>query len=342
MKIYRDIYGLIISPENLFAAWQVFKSDKRNKPDVMEFERDLEQNIFRLHRELRDKTYRHGGYYGFWIRDPKLRRIHKAAVKDRVLHHAMFTVLNPIFEPTFIPTSFSCRIGKGTHKGVEKLAKMLRAESKNNARVCYALKCDVRKFFDSVDHEVLKGILERKIKDPDAMWLLNGIVDSFSEDRGIPIGNLTSQLFANLYMNEFDAFVKQELKVSRYLRYTDDFIVVSADKEYLAGLLPVMQRFLRDRLALELHPSKISIRKYAQGIDFLGYVALPGHMAVRTKTKKRMFRKLKERVRQYKNGAIKEETLFGSLRSYMGVLSHADASQLEEEVKNDFWFRLKE
>jgi retron-type reverse transcriptase len=342
MKVYRDIYQLIISPENLFAAWRVFKSDKRNKPDVIQFERHLEQNIFRLHRELRDKTYRHGGYYGFWIRDPKLRRIHKATVTDRVLHHAIFTVLNPIFEPTFIPTSFSCRIGKGTHKGVEKVAQMLRAESKNSTRPCFALKCDVRKFFDSVNHEVLTGILERKIKDPDAMWLLKGIVDSFSDTKGIPIGNLTSQLFANLYMNEFDQFIKQELKVLRYARYTDDFIIVSRDEAYLASLLPLIRGFLGEKLALELHPNKITIRKYRQGIDFLGYVVLPGHTAVRTKTRKRMFRKMKNRVKQYKKGTIKEETLFGSLRSYMGVLSHADARQLEERLKNDFWFRLKE
>ncbi len=342
MKVYRDIYGQIISPENLFAAWRVFKNDKRNKPDVVKFERHLEENIFHLHRELRDKTYRHGGYYGFWIRDPKLRRIHKATVRDRVLHHAIFSVLNPLFEPTFIPTSFSCRVGKGTHKGVEKIAEMLRAESRNNTRPCFALKCDVRKFFDSVNHETLVGILERKIKDADAMWLLREIVDSFSDEKGIPIGNLTSQLFANLYMNEFDQFIKQEMKVQRYARYTDDFIIVSRDEAYLAGLLPVIGRFLAERLALELHPSKITIRKYRQGIDFLGYVVLPGHTVVRTKTRKRMFRKLRGRVRQYKKGAIPEETLFGSLRSYMGVLSHADASQLEEELKNDFWFRLKE
>jgi len=309
---------------------------------VGEFEQNVEQHIFRLHRQLRDKTYKHGPYYGFWIRDPKLRRIHKAIVKDRVLHHAIFTVLNPIFEPTFIPTSFSCRIGKGTHKGVEKLAEMLRAESANNTKPCYALKCDVRKFFDSVNHEILVGILQRKIKDADAMWLLKGIIDSFSDEKGIPIGNLTSQLFANLYMNEFDAFVKQEMKVRHYARYTDDFIIVSRDRKYLEDLLPVMRNFLRDRLALELHPNKVTIRKFIQGIDFLGYVVLPGHISVRTKTRHRMFRKLNERVEQYKKGAIKEETLFGSLRSYMGVLSHADALQLEEELKNNFWFRLKE
>ncbi len=180
MKIYKNIYPLIISAENLFAAWEVFKSDKRNKPDVMEVEQNIEREIFKLHRELQSQTYKHGPYSGFWIRDPKLRRIHKATVRDRVLHHAIFRIINPVFEPTFIPTSFSCRVGKGTHKGVEKLSEMLRAQSANNTRTCYALKCDIRKFFDSVDHRILLDILEQKIIDPDTRGLSREIVGSYT------------------------------------------------------------------------------------------------------------------------------------------------------------------
>ncbi|MEK7151057.1 MAG: hypothetical protein AAB783_02560 [Patescibacteria group bacterium] len=180
MKVYKDIYRLIIAPENLFAAWNIFKSDKRNRLDVAMFERNIEEHIFKLHRELKNKAYRHGPYAGFWIRDPKMRHIHKALVRDRVLHHAIFRVLNLIFEPIFIPTSYSCRIGKGSHKGMKKVAYMLRKESQNNLRPCYVLKCDIRKFFDSVDHEIFLGILRRKIKDEDAMWLLNEVVGSYS------------------------------------------------------------------------------------------------------------------------------------------------------------------
>ncbi len=164
MKIYKDLYWLIISPAVLFRAWDVFKSDKRNRFDVMDFELDLEKNIFDLYRDLKNEIYKHGPYKGFWIHDPKLRRIHKATVRDRVLHHAIFKALNPIFEPTFIPNSFSCRVGKGTHMGVKKVAEMLRTASQNNNRQCYALKCDIRKFFDSIDHSVLTGILSKKIK----------------------------------------------------------------------------------------------------------------------------------------------------------------------------------
>jgi retron-type reverse transcriptase len=327
----------------------VFKDDKRNRADVADFERRLEENIFRLHRELREKTYRHGPYYGFWIRDPKLRRINKAIVCDRVLHHAIFNVLNPIFEKTFIPTSFSCRIGKGTHKGVRKIAEMLRQESRNNTQSCYALKCDVRKFFDSVNHAVLLDLLSRKIKDADTMWLLAEIVESFVsaprtlfEAKGVPIGNLTSQLFANVYMNELDQFVKHKLKVKHYARYTDDFVIVSNDREYLLGLIEPIQRFLGERLQLELHPKKVSIRRYRQGVDFLGYVVLPYHIVVRTKTRHRVFRKLKERVDQFRNGMTSEWTLLGSFRSYRGVFFHADAHAVAEELANRFWFWLTE
>ena len=180
MKIYKDLYWLIISPASLFRAWDVFKSDKKNKLDVMDFELDLEKNIFDLYRDLKNRTYKHGPYRGFWIHDPKLRRIHKATVRDRVLHHAIFNALNPIFEPTFIPNSFSCRIGKGTHKGMQKVAKMIRTVSQNNTRKCYALKCDIRKFFDSIDQNTLINIIEKRIKDKDVQSLLFEIIGSYS------------------------------------------------------------------------------------------------------------------------------------------------------------------
>jgi retron-type reverse transcriptase len=348
MKLSKNTYQLIIAPENLFAAWNIFKRDKRNRSDVAVFEHHLEEHIFQLHRELQEKTYRHGPYRGFWIHDPKLRRINKTTVRDRVLHHAIFNILNPIFENTLISTAFSCRVGKGTHKGVQEVTKMLRRESRNYTRRCYALKCDVRKFFDSVDHTVLLDLLGRKIKDANTMWLLNEVVSSFASTRnlfqvrGVPIGNLTSQLFANIYMNELDQFVKHELKVKYYARYTDDFVIVSSDRAYLAQLIEPINRFLGEHLMLELHPKKVGIRTDRQGIDFLGYVTLPHYVSVRTKTKRRIFRKLKERVSDFRSDIITKETLLGSLRSYLGVFSHADAHETEEELMNRFWFWLTE
>ncbi|OGI57554.1 hypothetical protein A3B85_01435 [Candidatus Nomurabacteria bacterium RIFCSPHIGHO2_02_FULL_37_13] len=160
--------------------------------------------------------------------------------------------------------------------------------------------------------------------------------------KGIPIGNLTSQIFANIYMNVFDQFIKHDLKVKYYARYTDDFIIVSEDKNYLEKLLLPIQLFLKEKLKLELHPSKVSIRKYHQGIDFLGYVALPHHIALRTKTKKRMMWKLKNKMTDYKNKKINEATLLATFQSYLGILSHANAYKLSQEIQNKFWFWLNE
>ncbi len=339
MKTCKNIFEKIISPENLFLAWDAFKGDKRNKPDVLRFEWNLEQNIFRLHGDLKDRTYQHGPYASFYINDPKQRHIHKATVRDRILHHAVFSVINPVFEPTFIPTSFSCRIGYGTHKGVETLEEMIRRVSRNNTAPCFVLKCDVQKFFASVSHEILLSILEKRIKDDDAMWLMGSIVKSYESvsRRGIPIGNLTSQLFANVYMNELDQFMKHVLKVKYYIRYTDDFAVVAGDKKYLEELLPLISKFLENKLALKLHPNKTIFLSICQGVDFLGYVIFPKHRLIRLQTKHRMFKKLEKLMEEYKAGNITKLNFEQSLQSYLGVLSHADTHTIREELLNKFW-----
>jgi retron-type reverse transcriptase len=349
MKIYKNVFEKIISIDNLFAAWDAFKSDKRSRKDVQAFERNVEEHLFALYRDLSSKKYKHGAYSGFWIKDPKPRHIHKATVRDRILHHAIFTILNPIFEPTFIAQSFSCRIGKGTHKGIQMLAEIVNKLNRNGYKDVFVLKCDVRKFFDSINHDVLLRILAKRIKDPDAMWLLSEIVESFTsgqsnlfECKGVPIGNLTSQLFANVYMNEFDQFLKHKLRVKYYLRYTDDFIVVSNDKKYLCDLIEPIKQFLKSELTLSLHPYKVTIRKFSQGIDFLGYIILPYHRQLRTKTKKRIFRKLFRRMKEHKQGLIPLEKVEQTLQSYLGVLSHADSYALAENLRNQYWFWLTE
>ena len=349
MKVYNNLFHQIISIENLFMSWDEFKIGKQHKKDVQEFEFHLEQNIFQLHRDLMTKKYKHQPYTGFYIRDPKIRRIHKASVRDRVLHHAIFRILSPIFDKTFIPSSFSCRIGKGTHKGVLAIENMIRAESRNFTRPCFVLKCDVRKFFNTVDHQKLLLILRKRIADTDTMWLLRQIIVSFTagqsnlfDRQGLPIGNLTSQLFANVYMNDLDQFIEHELKLRNYARYTDDFVIISADRQHLEKLLSHIQSFLQDKLELNLHPKKVSIRTCHQGIDFLGYVALPYYRLMRTKTKRRIFRKLKARIAQYRKGSISETTLSQSLQSYLGVLSHANTYRLSQDLQNQYWFWLHE
>jgi retron-type reverse transcriptase len=349
MKTANDIYNEIISPQNLFLAWDEFKKNKRKKKDVQRFEWKLEENIFQLHRDLKSKKYKHGPYTSFHIQDPKQRHIHKATVRDRVLHHAIFKVVNPIFEPTFIAHSFSCRTGKGTHKGINDVFSMLRSISGNGFKLCFALKCDIKKFFDTVDHNILIGIIQKRIKDKNALWLLEEIIESFVSSqsnifqrKGLPIGNLTSQLFANIYLNEFDQFIKHNLRVKNYCRYTDDFAIVSDNKDHLSDLIPDIGYFLKQRLQLKLHPKKVTIRKFCQGIDFLGYIILPRYRVLRTKTRQRIFKKLSKRIVEYKSGVISGETLEQSLQSYLGVLSHANTYKLAQDLRNQFWFWFTE
>ena len=344
MKIYKNIFEKIISAENLFLAWNEFKKDKRNKIDVLQFEWNLEENIFQLRRDLKSGGYKHGGYESFYITDPKLRHIHKASVRDRILHHAVYAVINPIFEETFIPVSFSCRIGYGAHKGVDKLGRIARKISQNNTIQCHILKCDIRKFFDSVDHKILISIIKKRVKDDSAVKLLEEIIGSFSSPysdlsrkKGIPLGNLTSQLFANIYMNEFDQFVNQSLKIKNYIRYTDDFVIVSADFLYLENLISEFSKFLEEKLKLKLHPKKVEIRTLRQGIDFLGYVQFPNHRLLRSKTKRRIFKKLKKKFSEYEVGKIDKSVFKQSLQSYLGVLSHANAYGITQQLKNQFW-----
>lgn len=268
---------------------------KRRRKDVVFFSFHLMDSIFSLHNDLLHKTYRHGPYQAFKINDPKPRDIHKAEVRDRLLHHAIYRVLYPYFDRTFIFDSFSCRRGKGTHHAIDRFRTFGRIVSHNYTRTAWVLKCDVRKFFANIDHGILKNILRKRF-DGDVLWLLGQVIDSFctggKRNIGLPLGNLTSQLFVNIYMNEFDHFVKRTLKVKYYIRYADDFVILSRDKKYLTNILPKLSFFLRTRLKLSSHPKKVSIATLASGIDFLGWIHFPYHRVLRTSTKRRMFARL--------------------------------------------------
>lgn len=329
-----NIFDKITSLENLFLAWREFRRGKRNKSDVQQFEFNLEDNLFQLHRELSAKTYRHFHYTSFYTKDPKLRHIHKATVRDRVLHHAVFRILYPIFDKTFIFDSYSCRLDKGAHKAVDRLEKFARKLSKNNRRNIFALKCDIRRFFDSVNQGILLELIKKKIQDNTAIWLIERIIKSFRQDRGggLPLGNVTSQLFANIYLNELDQFVKHKLRVRYYLRYCDDFVVLEKDKESLIRLVPLIDNFLKAKLKLALHFDKIIIRKYHQGIDFLGYLVLPHCRVLRTKTKRRMFRKIEKQCQDFRAGLVSEESFNQSLQSYFGVLKHCQGYKISRKI----------
>jgi len=281
-------------------------------------------NIFSLHKDLKNKTYIHGGYQAFNISDPKSRNIHKASVRDRLLHHAIYRTIYFFFDKKFIYDSYSCRLGKGTHKAIRRFRRFSYKTSRNNTRTCWVLKCDIRKFFASIDQEIMLNILKTSIADTDTVWLLEKVIKSFSSThtvKGLPLGNLTSQLLVNIYMNEFDQFVKHKLKIKYYIRYADDFVIFSEDKKYLAGLVQHIKRFLTEKLSLELHPGKIFIKTITSGVDFLGWVHFPDHRVLRTATKKRMFRNI-----QAKDG--KEETV----QSYLGLMSHGNSWKLRQQI----------
>ena len=320
-------YESIISVENLLEAWKEFARGKRSRTDVQHFEHNLMHHILLLHRDLATKTYKHSPYEAFNISDPKPRNIHKASVRDRLLHHALYRKLYPFFDRTFIAHSYSCRKNKGGHKALDCFRSFAYQVSRNHTRTVWVLKCDIRRFFASVDHARLMEILRRYIKNDDILWLLSQIIESFhSTERGVglPLGNLTSQLLVNVYMNEFDHFVKQQLRVKHYVRYADDFVLLSTNRKLLQEMLSRMGDFLRDELRLTLHPQKISLRTFASGVDFLGWVHFLDHRVLRTTTKNRMFRGIKARQG-------KEETV----QSYFGLMSHGNTKKLRQRVEDD-------
>lgn len=334
-----NLFDEIIFLKNLFSAWDAFKRGKENKVDVQEFALNLENNTYRLHSELKNDFYRHSNYTSFYINDPKLRAINKAQVRDRVLHHAIMQKIEPSFDKKFIFDSYSSRKDKGTHRAVNRLHQFCWKLSKNNTKTVWVLKCDIKKFFDSVDHEILLNLISKVIDDKRLFNLLEEIVNSLStgssgdRKRGIPLGNLTSQLFSNIYMNPFDQYVKRDLKEKNYLRYADDFVIISCNRTHLEGLIPEIKCYLTDNLRLQLHDRKVMINKFNRGIDYLGYVIFPYHKVLRTKTKRRVVRKVKEKKFQFDQQKISEKKLEQSVQSYFGILSHCRGKGVRNEIE---------
>ncbi len=292
--------------------------------DVQEFDSRLMDNLLELHEDLANFTYRHGEYQAFGICDPKPRQIHKAVVRDRVVHHAIYRQLYPFFDKLFVSDSFSCRVGKGTHKARARFAEYGHKVSKNNTRTAWVLKCDIRKFFASIDHSILLEILAEYIPDLGLLLLLQEIIESFETKPGVglPLGNLTSQLFCNVYMNELDQFVKHKLKARYYVRYADDFVFLSEDEDWLNSQIPILSEFLQAHLRFSLHPDKVFVTTFASGVDFLGFVHFPHHQVLRTVTQRRMFRRLHEHPTN------------ATLQSYLGLLKHGDNFNLTQQVMN--------
>lgn len=343
MRRFIHTYDNIITIEKLLKAWQEFLHDKKDRKDVILFQAKLMDNIFDLHNDLKNKTYTHGGYIAFNISDPKPRIIHKATVRDRLLHHLIYQELYEYFDSKFIHDSYSCRLEKGTHKSINRFRDFFRRVSKNNTKTCFVLKCDIRKFFANINHKILKEILSKTVFDTDIIWLLSQVINSFQTQpsvassaiaenatnliyamaemrKGLPLGNLTSQLLVNIYMNEFDQFMKRELKVKYYIRYADDFVVLSQDKEYLEAILEKIREFLENKLKLNLHPDKVYIKTIVSGVDFLGWVQFSQHRVLRTSTKRRMLKNTQNNP--------KPETI----QSYLGMLKYGNTFKLKKKI----------
>ena len=289
---------------------------KRKRRDVQEFQLLLMEHILSLRNDLCNKNYLHNPYQHFKVFEPKERDIHKATVRDRLLHRAIYRVLYPFFDQTFIYDSYSCRLEKGTHRALNRFRSLAAWVCNGNRRTCFVLKCDIRKFFANIDHAVLLNILARSIPDTDIFWLLKEIIGSFNPGtvgKGLPLGNLTSQLFVNIYMNEFDRFVKHTLNEKHYIRYADDFVIFSQNKNYLTLLIPRISNFLYEKLHLKLHPDKIFIKTIVSGVDFLGWVHFPVHRVLRTTTKRRMLARVNEQ----------------NISSYFGLLKHGNTKKLQ-------------
>jgi len=351
MQRHRQLFEEICSFENLLLAARKARRGKRLRPDVAAFEHNLEAELLRLQTELRAQTYCPGAYHEFVIHDPKRRVISAAPYRDRIVHHALCNVLEPIFERVFITDSYAHRFGKGTHAAVDRLTEFMR-------RYDYVLKCDIARYFPSIDHALLKAQIRRKIACADTLWLIDTIIDAgnpsepenayflgddlftpFSRHKGLPLGNQTSQFFANVYLNALDHFVKEKLERKAYIRYVDDFVILSDDKEDLWEVFAAFRNFLAATLRLQVHPVKQWVLPVSAGVDFLGFRVYPTHRLLRRASGLRFQRRLRAMQWAYRNGQISLTQIQQRLMAWLGHAGHADSYRLRASLLGAATFR---
>lgn len=337
------MYQALTSWKNLRLAYYKAAKGKRGQPNVAAFEYHLEENLFQLQAELRQKTYRPGRYTNFMIHEPKHRLISAAPFRDRVVHHALCNLIEPIFERSFIHDSYANRVGKGTHRALDRCQQFAR-------RYRYVLSCDIRQFFPSVDHQILQGILAKKIDDPDVMWLIQQILAGgagvlteytmvyFADDdplasqrpRGLPIGNLTSQFWANCYLNPFDHFVKRELGCKGYVRYVDDFMLFTDDNATLWRWLEAIQERLAT-LRLTLH-SHAHPRPVTEGIPFLGFVVYPQTRRLKRRKGIHYQQRFKQKRLAYQQGLLSLDDLTASVQGWLNHVRYGNTVGLQKAL----------
>ncbi len=335
MKI-NNIYTEIISKENLYRSACMASKGRRYRDTTADFNFHLEEEVEKLHRELADKTYHHGKYRTFTIYDPKERNIAAAPFRDRVVHHAVHDVIEPIIDKTFIYDSYACRKDKGTHKAVDRAQSFLRAN-----RFC--LHGDIKKYFPSIDRGALSGMLAKRIMDKDLLWLLGEIMDSASaispaggRGKGLPIGNLTSQFFANLYLNELDYFVKFDLRSRYYLRYMDDFLIFGNDKEKLVEAKIKVKDFLKNKLELQMHEGKSQIYRTKSGIKFLGFRIYKDYRRLASDNVRRFKKRIMKFGYLLERGQISIEQIRDSARCWAAHSRYANTRSLRLGMLKEF------
>lgn len=355
MAILDDVYDRICQYEELYQSHLEARKGKRYRDDVLVFTDRLEENLIEIQNELIWQTYKVGRYRQFYVREPKLRLVMALQYRDRIVQWAVYRQLYPFYDRMFIEDSYACRRGKGSHKAADRLQYWLRQVSRKPGK-WYYLKLDISKYFYRVDHLVLLEILSRRIKDPRLMQLLSEIIncedtrfglpaglspeecteDMWLADVGMPIGNLTSQLFANLYLNELDQLCKHELHVHYYIRYMDDVIILSDDKRELAELKMIIEEFLNDILHLDLN-KKTAIRPCSLGVDFVGYHIWATHRKLKKQTARRMIRNVKRMCEEAAAGKLSREEFERTVASYKGVLQHCNSYGLRNKL-NEIYF----
>jgi retron-type reverse transcriptase len=345
MKRLGNIWPDLIDLENLLCAYRKARKGKQSTPAVAEFTLNLESELLVLQQELAAFSYRPGGYRLFTIYERKNRQIAAAPFRDRVVHHAIMNCIEPAIDPRFIHDSYACRLGKGVHAAVDRYQAWSR-------RYPYVLKMDIEQYFPSIDHDILKGKLRGYVKDRHTLNLLDLIIDTapvetgrtdcvyFPEDDlltpaerriGLPIGNLTSQFFANLYLDAVDHFIKEEFRVKAYLRYVDDLLILGRDKRQLHA----NREAIRDKLAqerLRLHPCKAHIYHTAHGIDLFGYQVFPHKRKLRNDNGYAFYRRLRRLARLYHDGLVDWDEIHPRVRSWIGHAIHGETEGLREAM----------